>query len=105
MPRKSPQERLIDVVTSARVASPFEGLSALESFGAGVTVEPWMITELREAEASIRRLRREMEQRLSGTGGRRCAGCGQALTATRSDARYCSGRCRQAALRTRQGDG
>lgn len=32
----------------------------------------------------------------------RCASCGQPFTASRSDARYCSGACRQRALRQRR---
>lgn len=39
-------------------------------------------------------------------GGKRrdCVVCGAKFTAKRSDARYCSGRCRQSALRARSGE-
>jgi hypothetical protein len=97
MAGKSPQERLNDVVLSA-------GAPALADFAGEVIIEPWMIAELRAAEASIRCLRREMEEHLAGAGRQACAGCGRTFTATRSDARYCSGRCRQAALRVRRSD-
>jgi hypothetical protein len=82
MARHTPQRRLTDIVLSRRVDS-------LDSF---------------VAEASIRRLRRQIEQRLDGTVPRVCAGCGGPL-AGRADRQYCSGRCRQAALRSRRGDG
>jgi hypothetical protein len=96
MARRTPQQRIKDVVTSLRVDP---GLVDWRD----VTVEPWMIAELRAAETAIRRLRREMEQRLDGT-LQACAGCGRPL-AGRADKRYCSGRCRQAALRARNSDG
>lgn len=100
MAKRPPQKRLEDVITSAGVAN-----ASLGYFGTEVNVEPWMVGELREAEASIRRLRREVEARLAGAASRPCDGCGRPVSATRSDARYCSGRCRQAALRSRRSNG
>ena len=101
MAKHPPQKRLENTVLGAGVAAV-----GLDWFDADkVKVEPWMVGELRAAEASIRRLRREIEARLASAASRPSAGCGQPVTATRSDARYCSGRCRQAALRSRRGDG
>jgi hypothetical protein len=98
MARRTAQQRLKDTVLS-------QGVLGLEVFGEEVTVEPWMVAQLRAAEASIRRMRRQMEERLAGVGGRVCAACGRPFAAARTDARYCSGRCRQATLRSRRGDG
>lgn len=96
MARPTAQQRLTDYVLSLTHAVD------LDAFVGDVTVEPWMITDLRAAEAAVRQLRRQMEQRLAGT-PRTCAGCGRPL-AGRADRRYCSGRCRQGALRSRRGD-
>ena len=81
------------------------GAADLDAFVGEVTVEPWMVAHLRAAEAAVRRLRRQMEERLAAAPGRVCAGCGRPLSGARPDALYCSGRCRQAALRSRHGDG
>ena len=63
-------------------------------------LEPWMVDELRDAERNIRHWRLEVERRLAGGNGKRCASCGEAMPG-RADRLYCSHRCRQAAYRAR----
>ena len=76
---------------------------ALEAMG-DVKAEPWMVDELRKGEAAVRRLRRQLEQRLAGEKPRGCARCGHPVTG-RPDRKYCSDRCRQAAHQLRQAGG
>lgn len=91
--RRTPQERLEAVVLSVKV-----DLDHLNLFG--TSAEPWMIDELREAEASIRHLRSLLEDQLAGA-RRRCGECGNTM-AGRSDRVYCSPKCRQAGYRSRR---
>ena len=62
---------------------------------------PWWIDALREAEASIRRLRGQLEAVLADD-GRRCPVCDAAVTG-RADRRYCGATCRQRARRATVG--
>jgi hypothetical protein len=48
-------------------------------------------------------LARQRELRRQARANRPCQGCGQRFTGARSDARYCSGACRQKAYRQRGG--
>jgi hypothetical protein len=60
----------------------------------------WWVSELREAEASIRRLRQRLTQLVEPEIGRPCDGCGETMTG-RTDRRFCSSACRQRAYRSR----
>jgi len=95
VPKRSPQKRLEDVVLGADISTDLDS-----PWFADVTAEVWMVAELRRAEAGIRRLRRQLEQRLGGGQPRHCAKCRQPVTG-RPDRLYCSDRCRQAAHRSR----
>jgi hypothetical protein len=99
MPAKSLQGRLETLIISA--ANFPDDLGGFRGYrGEAITVEPWMIGALREAEARARRLRRQVEQRLGEAQSRPCARCSKPVTG-RPDRRYCSDRCRQGAHRAR----
>lgn len=66
-----------------------------------VKVDPEMVVYLREAEARIRRLRRQVEDRLAEAEPRPCARCRKPVTG-RPDRKFCSDRCRQAAYQHRR---
>lgn len=63
-----------------------------------ITIEPWMVDSLREGEARLRRLRLQIEQHLAGQRGQSCAQCRRPIVG-RTDRKFCSNRCRQAAHR------
>jgi hypothetical protein len=67
-----------------------------------IEVTPEHAELLRAAEARIRLLRRDVEDRLSGAEVRRCAWCRRPVTG-RPDRRYCTNTCRQMAYRQRAG--
>lgn len=59
---------------------------------------PWWIDHLKQAEASTRQLRRQLESLLAGD-SRLCPVCDRAVTG-RQDRIYCGAACRQRARRT-----
>lgn len=63
-----------------------------------ITVEPWMVDRLREGEAQLRRLRLQIERRLVEGQEQLCAQCRRPIVG-RTDRKFCSNRCRQAAHR------
>jgi plasmid stabilization system protein ParE len=94
--RPSPQERLENVVLSCGVDDGYWSDAALQR----LDIQRWMVDELREAEASVRRLRGRLEAAMN-TDARRCDHCGE-LLGGRADRRTCSNPCRQAVFRKRQ---
>lgn len=60
----------------------------------------WWIVHLRQAETSVRRLRKRMEALRDGRPSRVCPGCGGPVTG-RADAVYCGSGCRLRAYRAR----
>ena len=60
----------------------------------------WWIEELRNAETSVRLLRKRLEALRDGTAPRVCPGCGKPVTG-RADAVYCGTTCRVRAHRAR----
>jgi hypothetical protein len=101
MPVKNLQERFEGFII--RAAEMPDGLAGFRGHkGETITVEPWMADALREAEARVRRLRRQVEDRLAGAEARQCARCRKPLTG-RPDRKFCSDTCRQAAYQSRRG--
>lgn len=91
-PKNDPQRRLEKLVESVGT----DVFPAIDE----VTVEPWMIEELKKAEAGVRRLRRQLEARLAAGPARLCPRCRKPVIG-RADRTYCSDGCRIAAHRRR----
>ena len=99
MPAHPLQQRLEKLIS--HLAATPDGLSKFTGYrGETITIEPWMAGLLREAEARVRRLRRDVEQRLAGGDPRKCARCRRPFTG-RPDRKFCSDTCRQAAYKLR----
>ncbi len=78
----------------------------------GLDLDEWARFQMADNLATLRKLVVQVEERLGRppesqvavTARHRCTACGRAFTGVRSDARYCSGACRQRAYRQRGGD-
>ncbi len=101
-----PQHHIIDplvVVEETVRASRFSGLAELLDDDDYASLDPdrleeW-VTQLREVERDIRRLRLRLAHELNGPGAE-CDQCGAPVLG-RTDRRYCSPACRQRAYRRR----
>jgi hypothetical protein len=102
MARKTPQQRLENIVLRASTWADSERVGWPPGFWDETTVEPWMIEAMRNGEAAMRRFRDELERRLSGE-ARTCEGpnCRRPVYG-RADKTFCSDKCRIQAHRKRR---
>jgi hypothetical protein len=85
--RNDADRRMAEVISSLRFAVAPLGVGGVSRGN----LDTW-IRELREREASVRRLRRRLEALRDGD-GRTCPACGRPVLG-RADAIYCSSLCR-----------